>query len=466
MIGPGGERLTLKQFIARANLENQISIVDGKKANLRVDAEYFQPEFLRLEKILQEIPTKTLGELSTSIVNFGAYALCNLFDYQESGVPYLFVGNIKENFFDLNNLRYISESVHDKLLVKSQVKPNQVLITIAGTIGNAAVVSGLSEKVNSNQAIANISLKDGFSPFYVSTFLNSRFGKGQTKRLIVSNVQPNLLLIQVKSIQVPLLSWEQQLEIEITTKRGLAQLELSIKLYAEAEGLLLEALGLDEMDLSPQLSYTAMLDEVETVSRFDADYFQTKYQHALSILRQSGLQLQDVANLAKRRFVPSSGKPFEYIEISNITNDGGAESNTVMGEDAPSRAQFIVLPGDVITSTVRPIRRLSALIEPEQADFVCSSGFAVLEPFQIEPELLLVYLRLPIVAEILDLHTTATMYPAISASDLMQIPVSVPDKPIANAIVSKVRQAREARLVAKQLLGTSKERVERMILGE
>ncbi|MFN6473188.1 MAG: hypothetical protein RMY36_026460 [Nostoc sp. SerVER01] len=64
-------------------------------------------------------------------------------------------------------------------------------------------------------------------------------------------------------------------------------------------------------------------------------------------------------------------------------------------EEAPSRAQWIVKTNDVITSTVRPIRRLSALIEPEQNNYICSSGFAVLKPTKIEPEVLLVYLRSP-----------------------------------------------------------------------
>ena len=41
----------------------------------------------------------------------------------------------------------------------------------------------------------------------------------------------------------------------------------------------------------------------------------------------------------------------------------------------------------------------------------------VLTPEEIEPELLLVYLRLPLVCELLDLHTTASMYPAISTTE-------------------------------------------------
>ena len=46
-------------------------------------------------------------------------------------------------------------------------------------------------------------------------------------------------------------------------------------------------------------------------------------------------------------------------------------------EEAPSRAQWFVKTNDIITSTVRPIRRLSALIESEQNNYICSSGFEI-----------------------------------------------------------------------------------------
>jgi len=56
-------------------------------------------------------------------------------------------------------------------------------------------------------------------------------------------------------------------------------------------------------------------------------------------------------------------------------------------------------------------------LEPEQAGNICSSGFAVLTPKGIPSELLFAYLRLPVICELMDLHTTASMYPAISTTD-------------------------------------------------
>ena len=170
--------------------------------------------------------------------------------------------------------------------------------------------------------------------------------------------------------------------------------------------------------------------------------------------------------LTTRRFKPQAGQPFNYVEISDLSGDGFLSGETLMGEEAPSRAQWVVKAGDVLTSTVRPIRRLSALVEKEQEGFICSSGFAVLRPKDLPPELLLLYLRLPIVCEILDLHTTASMYPAISTTDLMNIPVTLPEsEKLRKELVGKIREARKAYQDARRLLAEAKAEVERMIEG-
>lgn len=199
--------------------------------------------------------------------------------------------------------------------------------------------------------------------------------------------------------------------------------------------------------------------------RFDAEYFNPRTQNIIEALSRDGLSIADVARLAKRKFRPEADVEFQYIEIADVTGNGTADSNPVEGEEAPSRATQLVEPGDVITTTVRPIRRLSAIVTDKQDDYVCSSGFAVLRPEEIDPELLLVYLRLPLVCELLDLHTTASMYPAISTTELMKIPISLPDDATREQIVTKVRESFEARREAQRLLEEAKAMVEKAILG-
>lgn len=154
------------------------------------------------------------------------------------------------------------------------------------------------------------------------------------------------------------------------------------------------------------------------------------------------------------------GYPDRAIEIGGLDADGTAQADEVLHREAPSRATQHVRAGDVITSTVRPIRRLSALIAPEQNRFVCSSGFVVLQPQAISPEVLLTYLRLPAVCELMDLHTSATMYPAISEADLLALPIPNVPGSTQQLIQKSVQSARQAKQRATQLLNAAKRAVE------
>jgi hypothetical protein len=125
-----------------------------------------------------------------------------------------------------------------------------------------------------------------------------------------------------------------------------------------------------------------------------------------------------------------------------------------------SRATWHVHAADVITSTVRPIRRLSAQIGPEQEGYVCSSGFVVLTPTDVAPEVLLTFLRLPAICELMDLYTSASMYPAISETDILALPFPTIQTSTSNAICMAVQQSRETRQRARDLLNRAKHAVE------
>jgi type I restriction enzyme S subunit len=180
----------------------------------------------------------------------------------------------------------------------------------------------------------------------------------------------------------------------------------------------------------------------------------------LAGLGRDGLRLSDVAPARHERFEPSGSGDFEYIEIGSLGADGTAATESVATAEAPSRATQHVRGGDIITSTVRPIRRLTALIAPDQDGAVCSSGFVVLQPQSINGEVLLTYLRLPLVCELMDLHSSATMYPAISESDLLALPIPAIATSVQAQVQQAVHQSAQARQRATRLLEAAKRAVE------
>ncbi len=341
-------------------------------------------------------------------------------------------------------------------------KKGDVLLSIVGSIGGVAFV-GTDALATCNCKLAILRPKS-ITPEYLAIYLKSKFGQGQINRFTRGAVQMGLILEDMDQLFIPDVESDFEKLVSSTVESVKSCLRASELKYKQAEELLLSELGLNDWQPTEDtIAVKRFSDSWGGCDRGDAEYYQPRQQQVMSTMRRSGLCIQDIAQLTKRKFQPAKQGTFNYIEIGNLSGEGFATSEIVEMEDTPSRAQWLVKPNDVITSTVRPIRRLSALIEAEQDNFVCSSGFAVLEPLQVEPEVLLVYLRLPVVCEILDLHTTASMYPAISTEDLLNIPVTLPDTSTRQIITEKVRASRTAREQSKQLLEIAKTGVERAI---
>ncbi len=427
---------------------------------MRLDAEYYQPNYVQWAKHIENIGYSEIGAIGK--VAYGTTPMGGVFE--QNGVPFIRSQNFALLSVDIPSLTYCTNEFHRQNL-KSAVGPGDVLLAAVGaTIGQVAIAPSDLAEANINQNIARVNIiSSDFLPAYVAVFLSTYWGQFQIRRLVTGNAQQYLNSHQICQLRIPKIPVERQTELENLVQQARQKQKDSNHLYLQAEQLLLDELGFKDLDLNHQLCYTVAFKKTKEANRLDAEHFQPKYERAMALVGQSGQEIADVAKLRKDRFKPNMVESFDYIEISDLDANGHASSQTLMGQDAPSRATWVVRGNDVITSTVRPIRRLSAFIEPEQDGFVCSSGFAVLQPRAIEPEVLLVFLRLPIICEILDLKTSASMYPAISTVDLLRMPIALPPVEARQQIVQLITDARWARQKAKQLLEEAKRTVEDMI---
>jgi type I restriction enzyme S subunit len=74
---------------------------------------------------------------------------------------------------------------------------------------------------------------------------------------------------------------------------------------------------------------------------------------------------------------------FDYLEISNVNYYGIIDANAIERlryEDAPSRARRRVVKDSTIISSVRPNLQAVAFMAETSSDFVCSTGFNVVQP--------------------------------------------------------------------------------------
>ncbi len=349
------------------------------------------------------------------------------------------------------------------------LRTGDILIVRSGAnVGDIGVVTSRFDGYTVGSYVIVMRLTD-VDPFYAYVFLKSRFGRLQTVRFRSGSAQPNISIPNLRQVLIYVAPSYSQAAIRKHFESFETAIVSAKRKSAEAELALAAALGLDKLDLSTSLHYERTFSDMLAVQRFDAEYFSPRYQRVLARLAKAGLAIGDVASVVRHKFQPTrlnSDDTFRYIEIGSLTGDGQAEAEALDISETPSRAQWVVEPGDVITSTVRPIRRLSAIITKEQDGVVCSSGFAVLRANagSIEPEVLLTYLRLPVICEILDLHTTASMYPAIPIERLLKIPIALPKQSIRDEIITKVRESFGARREARRLLDRAKTEVEQLIL--
>jgi hypothetical protein len=425
----------------------------------RLDPEYFQKRYLLDESFIERNSHsfRSSGELGIAIDASAFYPSIEEF-YGSGDLPFYRVGDVDGLIDDEGALR-IPHQLCEQLPTLRRVQEGDILFTKGGAIDRSGYVT--KEGAVSRDLIflntSNLPENDRLALFaYFQTALFRRL----LTRSSSQTAQPHLTITLVR--QLPFFQSSAQISSKLagTILAAYRQVEAAKGQLDKASGVILTALGLADWTPPEPLAYAAKASEALAAGRLDARFFAPRIQALLDILSSDGRAISDVAKPRREKFRSEQHVDFDYIEISDMDGAGATGSTQMLAAEAPSRATWHVRPGDIITSSVRPIRRLSAQIMPEQAGFVCSSGFVVINPEDIAPEVLLTYLRLPVICELLDLYASASMYPSITDADIFNLPMpELPDE-LEAQIVAHVQDARAAKARAAALLDAAKRAVE------
>lgn len=144
----------------------------------------------------------------------------------------------------------------------------------------------------------------------------------------------------------------------------------------------------------------------------------------------SSRRLKYAATLNDEALPESTDADFElaYIDIGNVDSQGCVHDIVnYRFEDAPSRARRIARDGDVIISTVRTYLQAIAPVEHPPENLIVSTGFAVVRPSGILDHRFCKYaLRANRFLWEVESRSMGVSYPAINASELGDIKVSLP----------------------------------------
>ncbi|HIC8808364.1 restriction endonuclease subunit S [Elizabethkingia anophelis] len=208
------ETTGLKYFQPSTEVANVKSIEESFLISGRLDAEYYQPKYEDLFKIITTQNHKSLGTL----VNIKKSIEPGSSAYQEEGIPFVRVSNLSK--FGISQ----PEIYLDKKEFQDIVKPKKdtILLSKDGSVGIAYKAEANLNCITSG-AILHLEIKDKrVLPDYLTLVLNSLVVKLQAERDAGGSIIQHWKPSEIQEVIIPIIDDEIQQEISQLVKESFA----------------------------------------------------------------------------------------------------------------------------------------------------------------------------------------------------------------------------------------------------
>jgi len=451
--------------VRRAKLSAAVVRKSELEKTIRLDSEYYQPEYLLQEEKISRFKAKRLSEFA---MIFDGNHMTIEDKFIDAGIRYLRGQDLSNFFISDENPVFIPKDVYDDL-ERSHIKSGDVLLSIIGTIGNAALVTDKYSKLTGSCKIAIIR-PHTVSPYLLAAYLASSIGQAQIARRVRGAVQQGLILPDLKNLLIPSFNERLAVKVENLIKQARKSQKESEDLYNQAQTLLITELGLDKLDLPREDIAIRRLSEIAPVSRIDAEYYHPHKAYAQRWLdKLPGRTISAHFKSVREIYNPpkaNTGKSILNFDLNDALRYFVDEAGLMMPENEIGSIKKRMKNGDVIVSRLRSYLKEIALVEvSNDVEAVGSSEFVVLRPKSTEvcPEVLAAYLRSEPVQIILKWSQDGSNHPRFQEEELLAI--KLPDRvlKLQGEIRRLIRAGIEAYRDAQRLLSEAKAEVERMI---
>ena len=157
-----------------------------------------------LGKIPKGWEVKSVGDV-TEVVSKGTTPRKKDIDGLDCKIPFLKVKDVSDDgLINESKLEIIPEEVHLKQLKRSILKEDDILFSIAGTIGRVSIVPKTLDNANCNQALAFIRLSNQYqiNLTQIYYYFKSSEIQSQIDSSIVQGVQANVSLTVIKDLKI------------------------------------------------------------------------------------------------------------------------------------------------------------------------------------------------------------------------------------------------------------------------
>ena len=190
-----------------SSLDDKIELNNKINTNLEQQAQAlfknwfvdFEPFGGKMPEGWKEIPLEQL----CTVVTKGTTPTTLGKKFTETGINFIKGESILDNHtFDLQKISHIDDETND-MLKRSVIYENDILFTIAGTLGRFAIIDKSLTPANTNQAVGIIRADiSQVSPFFLYSFFIGNWHNDYYSKRIQQAVQANLSLGTIKSLPI------------------------------------------------------------------------------------------------------------------------------------------------------------------------------------------------------------------------------------------------------------------------
>lgn len=441
--------------------EVRLSEVLDEEVGFRLDAEYYQREYLNEKTNLSIVGTVKLCKYA--FVTDGQHGYYE--SDENSNIHMLAARNCKDYFANTIDAMPLAKWVDDKNK-RSSLQYGDIILSTRGSVGCCAIVYDEVLPANINQDVARIKLNntDIFNPEFLITYLNCKYGQNWMVRNQSGMVQQGLPLDKVRSIPLPVLSPAFQNQIGMIVNNAHEKLVYSNCLYQEAENVLLDELHLKNYKPIIEAFSVKRFSDFASSGRLDAEYYQSKYDEleerikSISYKAIADLQIYNARGV-QPDYIPDGN--VSVVNSKHILENGLDYDNfeKTSFEFLKQNERAIIRENDIlIYTTGANIGRTQPYLLSDIA--VASNHVNILRLDGVNP----IYVALVLNSKVGRLQTEkactgsaqAELYPA----DLEKFLIPILPKDKQETIAEKVKQSFALRTESKELLEMAKKKVE------
>lgn len=434
---------------------------------LRIDSEFYQKKYLKMQKMMASLPHKPLTDFVD--VSDGNHMSISKFFVKE-GIPYYRGQDIKSFFIENSKPICIQKKAFlVPNMKRSHLKKGDVLLSIVGTIGSLALVYSNREATCSCK-LAILRPKGNIKAEVIAVFLKSIFGQMQINRFIRGAVQKGLLLEDADQLMLPLINEELSCAIQKTVIEAYDLEQESSALYLSAMDVINKLLHIDIVEAAKQSTYCKTLsNSFRLTGRLDAEYYQPKYDELFNQLSKFKTKRLGGVNgivTMKKSIEPGSDayrdKGIPFVRVSDVSKFEITKPEIHLSEEDIQNASELYPKKDTILFSKDGSVGIAYKIEKDEK--MITSGallhLTVCDVSEVLPDYLTLVLNSPIVQLQAERDSNGAIIQHWKPSEIENVVIPILDIDIQKEIASKVQESFALRHRSKQLLKYAKKAVE------